>query len=120
DVEQWRHLGPRMHHAVQGDARSGERDSQVARPVHGIAALDHGAPQEERRGDPRLRGRQVGADRVHDSPRTYASTVPAQPILSSPWRSAYRTMLLRTDGPLQPQAQGLKSSEILSPVMTPP
>jgi hypothetical protein len=69
-VEQRRHLGTRMHHPVQGDPRRSERDSQVARTVHGVLALDQFAAQEERRGNHRVGRLQIGVHRVHDRPRT--------------------------------------------------
>src|SRR3546814_20546814 len=84
-IEQRRNFAAGMNGPVQVNRRRRERHAEIARAVLRVAALDGFAAQEERRGDDRLVVLDGGA---HDTPRTYASTVPAQPILSSPSRSA--------------------------------
>jgi len=124
NIEQRRHFGARMHDPVQVDLGGREIDAEIARSMNGIVAFNQLATRKKRRGNRGCRiARRILLEvnhRVHATPLTYASTVPAHPILSSPSRSAYRTILSRIDGPLLPQAQGLKSIDILSPEMTPP
>ena len=123
DVEQRRHLGARMHHPVQVDPRRGESDAQVARAVHGVLALDQFAAQEERRGN----RSSTGACGFRSVLTAFMTGLAHRHRRCRRSRSCRRPRgprsgrcCSRTDGPLRPQAQGLKSSEILSPVMTPP
>ena len=91
--------GSRIETLVETGRGDADRRDQTRRPARcpageGSPAGAHGGgvARHDARAAARLPGggqrRPLGAGRAHDRPRTYASTVPAQPILSSPWRSA--------------------------------
>ena len=91
-LQQRRQLAAWGDQFVEVDRGRGEIHAHVARGVLHRAAGDHPAAHEVVDTDHAV-GSLAGQggtrlERAHDSPRTYASTVPEQPILSSPFRSA--------------------------------
>src|SRR6516162_3136660 len=112
DVQQGRQLVARQYKSVEIDCRGEEVGTEVARSVTNRVTFHQRTLYEVRR-----RQRSSGG---HATPRTYASMLPAQLILSPPGRSAYRVMSRPTVGPWWPHRHFAKLTRTLSPLMTPP
>src|SRR5262245_14586253 len=109
DVEQRRELRSGQHQRIEIYCRSYEIRAEVTGSVPNRVALDKNTLHEV--------GRRQGR---HPIPRTYASMLPAQVILSPPGRSAYRVMSRPTVGPWWPHPHSAKLMLTRSPLITPP